>query len=72
MSSKFNLDSLRDSAVADNRYERRLALLTAEGKDTERIKHVVDSAIENIASGHRSFVIYGEPQSGKTDDSSDS
>ncbi len=67
MNTGFNLKSLRDSTVADNRYERRLALLAGEGKDIERIRQVVDSAIENITSGHRSFVIYGEPQSGKTE-----
>jgi hypothetical protein len=67
MTSTFNLDSLRDATVPDNRYERRLALLAATGQDTGRVRQVVDSAIENIVSGHRSFVIYGEPQSGKTE-----
>src|SRR5579864_7270975 len=67
MSSEFNLDYLREDTIADNRYERRLAALTAENKETGRIRHVVDSAIANVASGHRSFVIYGEPQSGKTE-----
>ncbi|HZF11543.1 MAG TPA: Z1 domain-containing protein [Thermoanaerobaculia bacterium] len=67
MSSEFNLDSLRGDTIADNRYERRLAALTAANQETGRIRQVVDSAIANVASAHRSFVIYGEPQSGKTE-----
>jgi len=67
MSSEFNLEQLRSETTADHRYERRLAALRAKNKETGRIQQVVDSAVENIATGHRSFVIYGEPQSGKTE-----
>jgi DNA replication protein DnaC len=67
MTRGFDLNSLKKETVPDNRYERRIAALTAQGQDTERIKSVVDSAIENIGNKINSFVIYGEPQSGKTE-----
>ncbi len=65
--SKFDLDSLKGSAPRNNRYERRMAKLVSSGKDVARIKVVVEGAVKNIAANQRSFVIYGEPQSGKTE-----
>lgn len=67
MSIKFNLKNLKEETINDNRYKRRLAQLTADNKEVGRIKKVIDSSIENIANGRNSFVIYGEPQSGKTE-----
>ena len=64
---EFNLESLRRQAEVGNRYEKRLAHLVAAGQEVDRIKAVVSSAIENIHKGQKSFVIYGEPQSGKTE-----
>ena len=34
-------------------------------RETDHIKRVVETSIENINNGQNSFVIYGEPQSGK-------
>ena len=64
---EFDLDSLKRQAVVGNRYEKRLSRLVTDGQEVDRIKAVVKSAIENIRAGQRSFVIYGEPQSGKTE-----
>jgi hypothetical protein len=64
---EFNLSSLEKEAVVGNRYEKRLSQLLAEGQAVDRIKGVVEAAIDNIKSGQRSFVVYGEPQSGKTE-----
>lgn len=64
---EFNLDSLKRQAEVGNRYEKRLAHLVATGQEVDRIEAVVSSAIENIHAGQKSFVIYGEPQSGKTE-----
>jgi hypothetical protein len=51
-----------------SRYERRLAELTSKGFYTQSIESAVGSALANITDhGTRSFVIYGEPQSGKTE-----
>jgi hypothetical protein len=63
----FDLDTLKRQSVIGNRYEKRLAHLVTAGQDVDRIKAVVSAAIENIHSDQRSFVIYGEPQSGKTE-----
>src|SRR6266498_2619122 len=63
----FDLKSLKKEAVNDNRYERRLSKLVTDGKEIDRIKAVVETAITNITAGQKSFVIYGEPQSGKTE-----
>lgn len=63
----FDLDNLKREAEVGNRYEKRLAHLVSEGQEVERIKSVVVTAIDNIKHGQKSFVIYGEPQSGKTE-----
>lgn len=63
----FDLNNLKKDATTANRYERRLAKLVANGQETNRIKTVVENSILNIKSKQRSFVIYGEPQSGKTE-----
>lgn len=67
MNIKFNLKNLKEETINDNRYKRRLAQLTTDNKEVDRIKKVVDSSIDNITNGRNSFVIYGEPQSGKTE-----
>lgn len=63
----FNLDELKREAVNSNRYERRLAKLVSMGQEVDRIKAVIENAVDNTKKGQRSFVIYGEPQSGKTE-----
>lgn len=63
----FNLDNLKSETVNNNRYEKRLAKLIASGQDIDRIKGVVENAVANLKNDQRSFVIYGEPQSGKTE-----
>ncbi len=67
MNTKFDLKSLKEESVNDNRYKRRMAKLTADGTEVDRIKRVVEASAENIANGQNSFVIYGDPQSGKTE-----
>src|SRR5687768_1781076 len=62
----FDINDFIGEDVA-GRYEKRIAELQAEGKATESIESAVDGAIANIDAGTRSFVIYGEPQSGKTE-----
>jgi Z1 domain/Type III restriction enzyme, res subunit len=63
----FNLSELKKEAIYDNRYERRLSKLVSLNQEVERIKAVVEKAVENLNNGQKSFVIYGEPQSGKTE-----
>src|SRR3989344_1143223 len=65
--SEFNLDEMKRGTVNNNRYERRLSKLVSMNQEVDRIKVAVETAAENIARGQKSFVIYGEPQSGKTE-----
>lgn len=63
----FNLNELKKETVNNNRYERRLAKLVSANQEVSLIKAVVENAVVNITNGQKSFVIYGEPQSGKTE-----
>lgn len=63
----FNLSEIKRETEVHNRYERRLARLVAQKQEIDRIKSTVSSAVENVRRGTKSFVIYGEPQSGKTE-----
>lgn len=63
----FDLAKLKEETVTNNRYERRLANLVSGDQQIDRIKAVVENAVININNNQRSFVIYGEPQSGKTE-----
>jgi hypothetical protein len=63
----FNLCELKQEIADNNRYEKRLARLVTMNQEVDRIKVVVEGAIININNNQRSFVIYGEPQSGKTE-----
>ncbi|MBI2273573.1 MAG: DEAD/DEAH box helicase family protein [Bacteroidetes bacterium] len=52
----------------NDRYAKHLASLKKSGKETTSIEKAVSDALKNIEDGKtRSFVIYGEPQSGKTE-----
>lgn len=51
-----------------SRYERQLARIRHGGRrDTISIEAAVNGATQNLESNVKSFVIYGEPQSGKTE-----
>ena len=51
-----------------NQYENRIKFLKRKGFDTKSIEQTVDETIQNLTKGDgRSFVIFGEPQSGKTE-----
>ena len=56
------------TAPTDVRYQKRISELRENGRYTESIESAVTQAIRNIKDRQaRSFVIYGEPQSGKTE-----
>ena len=67
MTPTFNLSALKKETTNNNRYDRRIAVLAESGKEVEHIKHVVAEAVANVEKSQRSFVVYGEPQSGKTE-----
>src|ERR1700674_2060192 len=64
----FDISKFKHVPSPQSRYERRLTELRSRGHETASIERTVNDAIANIeAAGNRPFVIYGEPQSGKTE-----
>ena len=66
----FDIEKFRRGASSDHggRYARRIKALKDKDLDTDSIEKAVSGAISNIQEhSTRSFVIYGEPQSGKTE-----
>lgn len=62
-----DIDHLRTLAAQRNGYQHQLERLRREKRQTTCIEQTVTSAAKNITSGAKSFIIYGEPQSGKTE-----
>jgi len=68
MAKKFDVKAILAGAKPLKQYEKQLARIKAEGNDSSMIKEAVNGVLTNIpmAAG-KSLVIYGEPQSGKTE-----
>ncbi|MCS5707338.1 DEAD/DEAH box helicase family protein [Candidatus Berkiella cookevillensis] len=49
------------------RYSRQIQRIKIKSKHTQNIESAVEATVKNIQEKCRSFVIYGEPQSGKTE-----
>lgn len=62
----FDVNRLDSYISESTRYKRQIDYLRNSGKNTQHIEKVVQEAISNLKSGNKRFVIYGEPQSGKT------
>lgn len=66
--STFDLSRFKTHKHAGNQYQHQLQRLAKEGKQVDCIEKAVTAAMRNLRpSGRASFVIYGEPQSGKTE-----
>jgi hypothetical protein len=63
----FNISSIKQSIIPKSRYIYQLDRITSEGKGTSCIESAVKGSVLNIQKNSNSFVIYGEPQSGKTE-----
>lgn len=64
----FNLQRFLNKSGAADQYERQLKRLSSSGKSVASIEKAVRGALDSLEEKHgRSFVIYGEPQSGKTE-----
>lgn len=64
----FNIDDYRNSpSSASSKLESQYSRIELLGHSTEQIRKAVDGSIENLSNGVKSFIIYGEPQSGKTE-----
>jgi len=68
MSDKFDISKFTSGDQPSNQYQRQLQRLRDVGNSTECIELAVQGALKNLSGGaQKSFVIYGEPQSGKTE-----
>jgi hypothetical protein len=68
MSGKLDLSRFKSKAKLSDRYVRQLARLSSAGIDATCIEEAVGKAVANLAvTKTSSLVIYGEPQSGKTE-----
>jgi hypothetical protein len=62
-----DIEGLRQIASQKDRYLAQLSRLKKANKQTSCIEAAVSSSVDTLTGGTRSFVIYGEPQSGKTE-----
>ena len=68
MSDTFDLSKITSGDQPSNQYQRQLQRLRDVGNSTECIELAVQGALKNLSGPtQKSFVIYGEPQSGKTE-----
>lgn len=68
MPKTFDLDKFKGGGSIKNQYQRQLRRLTEAGKSVDCIERAVRESLSNLSrKGRKSFVIYGEPQSGKTE-----
>jgi hypothetical protein len=64
----FDISNFKSLGPDNNRYLRHLEKLKLRGVETNQIEKTVPVAITHLVNeGVRAFVIYGEPQSGKTE-----
>ena len=68
MADDFDLSKFKDKSKLKNRYQKQIQRLTKEGRQTDCIEKAVIEAVNNLTDAKTSaLVIYGEPQSGKTE-----
>lgn len=68
MSSEFDIRDFTGGDGPENQYREQLQRIQDVGNETECIEAAVAGALSNLAGAEQqSFVIYGEPQSGKTE-----
>ncbi len=68
MSREFDIAKFRHTEKVPDQYEKQLEWLIERGMETDKIEHTVLKAAANLGEENPSpFIIYGEPQSGKTE-----
>jgi hypothetical protein len=68
MIPKEKLKNLVASATVTDQYKRQLQRITKRGEKTDKISETVDEVAKKLQTASKgSLVIYGEPQSGKTE-----
>ncbi len=68
MEQKFNIDNFKALEVKRDQFDEQIKRLNDRGFNTDKIEVTVESALKNLSDPNPSpFIIYGEPQSGKTE-----
>ncbi len=68
MSDSFDLARFKNANIDNEQYKRQLHRITEAGNSVVSIENTVGNALQSLSKdGQKSFVIYGEPQSGKTE-----
>ena len=68
MTVTFDLSKFKQSVSTKDQYQRQLNRLSDDGHSVDAIEHAVRDSLKSLSGdGRKSFVIYGEPQSGKTE-----
>ena len=63
----FDINKFKNLENKSDQYERQLARIQGSGKDISSIEKAVKEAENNLDQKINSFIIYGDPQSGKTE-----
>lgn len=64
--SNFDITKFQHITKANTQFESIISANKAKNLETQQIEDAVSGSIENIKNGSKAFVIYGDPQSGKT------
>jgi hypothetical protein len=67
MASDIDIEKFKSKAKLKDRYAKQLSRLQNQGVPTACIEEAVDGATSKLGNAKASLVIYGEPQSGKTE-----
>lgn len=68
MSKIFDISRFKNGTVGNIQYQRQLKRIAAAGNSVDSIENAVRDTLKNLSTGgQKTFVIYGEPQSGKTE-----
>jgi hemerythrin len=62
-----DINKFRNLNTKNIRYERQQKRMVSQGLQTDNVENTVNQALTNITTTKNSFVIYGEPQCGKTE-----
>ncbi len=63
----FDINKFRTDKPLSQRYDMQMQRLKGKNFDTSFIEKAVNGAVNNLRNNVRSFIIYGDPQSGKTE-----
>jgi len=63
----FDINNFKNLPKKSNRYQKQLSRIKDNGLETSFIEKAIKEADKNLDENINSFIIYGDPQSGKTE-----